>query len=657
LSKDVQKQKIGIPITNYTFEAMLNYLLFAKNVNARFLRNIIKLMDALDRRAYEKDQYIITVQNAIDIVSKMRYDGVSNSQYIKNALQQSVLDQKHVTHIFQKLEPMEKAEYDNLGKMIRDYVDYTYLFQSRLSIMGSYDELMNSNGKMIEEAVVGLKQNLEDLLSSMRRADVTREDSEAVAISAHPSKELKSRLAHLYDDLTDPRNIFKTGLKELNRILNGGVRRKGMLIIYGPTNSFKSGTLLYFALWILQFNPGLKSKIPGKKLAVVIVTMENTDGEELERIHAIYTQGLVEARSISKDTWLEQWDSILGNLNNDIELRILYKNPIDTTTIDIQAAVEELEEDQNLEVMAVIIDHLGNIKSRNRQSNVNDWRDTVQIAYELSDWAKSSNRALITAMHTNSSIDDRIAEAIAAGKTNLVRMLGRHCIADAKYIDRAVDLSIYIYKEYSNLDGKWYLGFKYEKQRGKRDRGSNVFYHPLDNDITLQYDEGLSICRSFPCIPGTENTIQMQQMAMVQGAPAGNGAMPIGGNPFTQNAQNPFAGRNSMMNAAMAPITPPILNSQQQIDFSIPNQESQTPPQSEQVAEYIQDDPNDKIEDINDDDFKDDEPFEEQEENQPENTDEAQDIEDSYFDSEDENIIKEIISAEASNGQQSTEEL
>jgi hypothetical protein len=589
-----------IPITTYTFESILNYLILQKSTNARFVRNIVRLMDSLDRKAYEKDDYIITALNAITDVARLRHDGISNTMYIKNYLLQGPYDQKHISHIYQTFEPLGKNEYDNLGKIVRDYVDYTYLYQSRNDIMSAYDELMNAHGKMATDTIDHLKDILENLVSVMRRANVMRESNEAVSVSAKPTKELKSELGKLYDNLTDPANIFKTGLKELNRFLNGGLRRKGMVIIYGPTNSFKSGALLYFALWIIQFNPGLKPKTPGKKLGIVIVTMENTRDEELERIHAIYTQGMVNVKDITREVWMEQWEQIFSSLGTDIELHIIYKSPIDTTTLDIQASVEELEEDNNLEIMAVIIDHLGNIKSRNRSSNINEWRETVQIAYELSDWGKSSNRAILTAMHTNSEIDRQLADAIQAGKTNLVKMLGRHCIADAKYIDRAVDLSLYIYLEYNNIDGQWYLGWKFEKQRGKRDRGSNIFYHRLDNGITLQYDEGTPVCKSFPCIPGTENTIQSQQIALYSNGGQPRAASGFGQNPFQQGFTNPFNNK-TVLGDTVRQNAPPaaILNAHPNTDYGIDTAISSPITDSE----YAQ---SESIDEINNADFKDD---------------------------------------------------
>ena len=44
-----------------------------------------------------------------------------------------------------------------------------------------------------------------------------------------------------------------------------------------------------------------------------------------------------------------------------------------------------------------------------------------------------------------------------------------------------------------------------ESNQGQTKRGL------LENEITLRYDQGLSGCNSYPCIPGTENSIQMAQ--------------------------------------------------------------------------------------------------------------------------------------------------
>ena len=258
----------------------------------------------------------------------------------------------------------------------------------------------------------------------------------------------------------------------------------------------------------MTFNPNIKPKFPNKKLAILMITMENTVEETMDRIHAIYTAGQVDPRNITKEEYLKQWENIFENLNTNFKLYIRYKQP-GTTSVGIITEVQEIEEDDNVEIAAVIIDHLGNMGKLDK--NADDRKGLINTTYEISDWAKQTDRAVITAMHTNSSFDEIRAEAEQNGKTNIVRSMGRHCIADAKYIDRAVDQSIYMLKERSNIDGKWYLGFKYEKVRSKKSNGSNVFYHLLENEITLRYDQGLPGCNSYPCIPGTENAIQMAQ--------------------------------------------------------------------------------------------------------------------------------------------------
>lgn len=508
----VKQQKVAIPIQTHTWEAILNYLISVRIINRRFIHNIIQLVSTIDTRPYIHDDYDVFLIKSIMFVAKVREDGVNNLNYIKTSIEQSDLDQNYVSQLYQNLaistEDMSKEEYDNLIELVSLYVDYGFIYYSWPLIVKAHDALINNNGRLTINEIQQIKELYESTLSKIRVADTTRNAENTLCIGQGAKRELKTEISQLYDSLTDPSNILVTGIKELNRFLNGGYRRKRMYIYYAPTNSFKSGILLYNALWIMTFNPEIKPKFPNKKLAILLITMENTVEETMDRIHAIYTAGQVDPRNISKEEYLKQWDDIFENLNTNFKLYIRYKQP-GTTSVGIMTEVQEIEEDDNVEIAGVIIDHLGNMGKLDK--NVDDRKGLINTTYELSDWAKQTDRTIITAMHTNSSFDEMRAEAEQNGKTNIVRSMGRHCIADAKYIDRAVDQSIYMLKERSNIDGKWYLGFKYEKVRSKKSNGSNVFYHLLENEITLRYDQGLNICNSYPCIPGTENSIQMAQ--------------------------------------------------------------------------------------------------------------------------------------------------
>ena len=508
----IKQQKIAIPIQTHTWEAILNYLISVRIINRRFIHNILQLIHSIDTRPYVNDDYDVFLIKSIDFVAKVREDGVNNLNYIKTSIEQSDLDQNYVSQLYQNLamstEDMSKEEYDNLIELVSLYVDYGFIYYSWPLIVKAHDALINNNGRLSFDEIQKIKELYESTLSKIRVSDTTRNAENTLCIGQGAKKELKNEISQLYDTLTDPSNILVTGIKELNRFLNGGYRRKRMYIYYAPTNSFKSGILLYNALWIMTFNPNIKPKFPNKKLAILMITMENTVEETMDRIHAIYTAGQVDPRNITKEEYLKQWENIFENLNTNFKLYIRYKQP-GTTSVGIITEVQEIEEDDNVEIAAVIIDHLGNMGKLDK--NADDRKGLINTTYEISDWAKQTDRAVITAMHTNSSFDEIRAEAEQNGKTNIVRSMGRHCIADAKYIDRAVDQSIYMLKERSNIDGKWYLGFKYEKVRSKKSNGSNVFYHLLENEITLRYDQGLPGCNSYPCIPGTENAIQMAQ--------------------------------------------------------------------------------------------------------------------------------------------------
>ena len=192
-------------------------------------------------------------------------------------------------------------------------------------------------------------------------------------------------------------------------------------------------------------------------------------------------------------------------------------------TIDeLREKVEDYEED-GFEVIALILDGLGNTGHPNPRLPKRE--ALIENAYAFSDLAKSKNLAGISVQHTNSMFDDRLVEAREQGKTNLIRMMGRHCIADAKYIDRAIDTSLYILLEQSPIDGKQYLGIKREKMRQKKTLGSNIMVHELVNGIYFQPDVMLNHPLSYAAIPGTEPNS------------GGQPIMPMG---VAQNPQQPF---------------------------------------------------------------------------------------------------------------------
>lgn len=599
-----KKQKVLMPITIHTFEAILNYLISVRTINRKFIRNIQELLSVMDERPYERDDYSMFVINAISFVAKIRDDGVNNLNYIRTSIEQSDLDVNFVNQMYQNLsmstEDMSKEEYENLSITVADFVDYAYIYYARPDIMRLYDELMNVDGRLSTEVIHNLKETFENVLSKIRIADSTRDSENTICLDSKQNRSLKNEVGRIYDKITDPSNTFVVGLKELNRFLNGGYQRGRMYMYYAPTNSFKSGILLYNALWIMQFNPNIKPKFPNKKLAILLINMENSVDETMDRIHGIYTGGQVDPRSITKEEYLKQWDDIFASLDTNFRLYIRYKSP-GSTSVDIQTMVDELEEDENCEIAAVIIDHLGNMGKLDK--NVDDRRGLINTTYELSDWAKRSDRLLISAMHTNSGFDDTLAEAIQNGKANLVRMMGRHCIADAKYIDRAVDQSIYLLKERSSYDGQWYIGFKYEKVRSKKSNGSNVFYHKLENEITLRYDTGLNGCFSFPCIPGTENSIQIAQ-AEANGMNQMGNVTPIQASSVMPShpiqSSQPFGnGGNNIQSQISKKMSQPIpMSFNQQTTFNINEVGNNT------VVENL----NEMIDSIDSDDFADDIP-------------------------------------------------
>lgn len=593
-------QKVMIPVNIQTFELILYYLISVRSMNRKFINNIQNLLKTMDLRGYMNDEYSMFLIKAIDFVANVRDDGINNLAYIRNAVEQSDLPQNYVNQLYDNIEmataDMTKDEYNNLNALVADYTDFSYLYKARPMIIKLFDEMMRGD-RLSTQVIRELKDQLEILLQKIRVTDSSRDTNMSICINGKNNKQMKSFVRKIYDDANDPSNTFKTGLKELNRLLDGGFRRRKTYLFPAPTNSFKSGILLYICLWIMMFNPDIKPRFPGRKLAIILITMENTVEETGERIHSIFTNGQVDPRFEAFDNYNADWTQILEALDSNFALYIEYMDPITTTAAKIQAKVEEIEEDNNFEAAVVVVDHLGNVQKMD--PNVPDWRGLVDSIYMLSGWAKTSERLLVTAMHTNSQFDTELAEARASGHENLVRRMGRHCIADAKYIDRAVDETIYMLKEFSNIDGQWYLGFKVEKSRMKRSSQNLTFYHKLENEIVLRWDEGTNYCWSSPCIPGTENAIQIaQQQANGIEAPTMPPTQPFGNH--TRTGGN-FGGAFNGFNKTM--MNPPLnLQINQPVDLGL-----QPMTQQQDYSQFKEDDSNtddfDFMDDISDDEF------------------------------------------------------
>lgn len=535
------KEKVNIPVTIQTLELSLYYLLSIPLIHKKFIKNIKDLLNMMDKTPYQNDDYQIFVIRAIEFTADLRGRGASNFKYIKSQLEQSGLDKNYVAKIYDDMSQNElsKEEYDNIVRVISDYVDYAYLYIARPLVMQCYDELISSNGNILSNAIAKLKKELESVVSHMRVADTSTNENNEIDFDGKGSKIPITDINRTYDNAHNPSKIFVTGLRELNRILNGGFQRGRTYIWYAPTNSFKSAILLYNALWIMEFNKDAKPKFPNKKLGILLLNMENSADETLERMFSIYSNGS-DVKEVDKETWVNEFP-IMQERWNDFRFYIRYVSP-GITPIEIESYVKELEEEKNVEICTVILDHLGNVGYvTKRAETYNAIKDTT---YALSHWAKENDILLITAMHTNSEFDAKLAEAQEAGQTNLVRKMGRHCIADAKAIDRVVDESIYILKEWNPYDSQWYIGFKRGKVRGSRRSGSDIFYHMLKNEIVLEYDnDPKKSCLSYPCVPGSSETIQMQQTKYHQNAQMQN--LNYGNKPYNSMPVSPLPNGNA----------------------------------------------------------------------------------------------------------------
>lgn len=502
-NRDLLNTKVRMPVSVDVLENILNYLLTQFEPNKRFIKNIKTLFEVLDLRIFERNDYELTLVTVLQHVVMSRLQGVSDTGYILNYLRSINIAEDFIAGIETMIYNKRNLGYDiyiHLDNMISGFLKYIFIFQFFPHFKKFYD-MFNFNGFIaIDNQVEDFLQCAEELVAKSRKVKRDRDAEKTISLNGTMTEDTIYSLSTVYDELTSPSSIYRTGLKELNRLLGGGFKRRRLYMFVGPTNNFKSGLLLYCALWIKQFNPEAKPKFSDKKLLVLVISMENDDIDTYDRLFSINTGGTLDIGNMYKEAYLEYWKTIFTKLNSNIDVELLYTAP--GKDIAYFRNKKQEYEDEGYEVIGMIIDHLGNTTAT---SSVGDTRkDLINNAYEMSDFAKSENIVCITAMHANSEFDNVLQKAKDEGKTNLVRMMGRHCIADAKYVDRAIDQTFYMLLEQSRIDGKMYLGLKREKTRQKRQMGADSFVMELVNGIVIQNDVYSNVSLTTPCIPGTE---------------------------------------------------------------------------------------------------------------------------------------------------------
>ena len=160
----------------------------------------------------------------------------------------------------------------------------------------------------------------------------------------------------------------------------------------GLPAGFKSGILLKTARDAKKYNKGLlTSRKPGKRPCILLVTMENTVEESVERLFNM----TVTPDDIRKFTpkevvqMLRDSGEMLLDDSNDIDIIIKYHSNRSIDTSDLYTIIEELSDD-NKDVRMLILDYIKRIRpaekakdEKEELKNITNELKTLAIDFDI----------------------------------------------------------------------------------------------------------------------------------------------------------------------------------------------------------------------------------------------------------------------------------
>ena len=193
---------------------------------------------------------------------------------------------------------------------------------------------------------------------------------------------------------------------------------------------FKSGILLKTARDIKKYNKGVPTKKVGKRKAVLIITMENSVEETVERLFnmTVTTDDIRNFTPKQVIKMLRDDGEMTLKDDDDIDIIIKYYPNRSIDTSDLYTIIEEIEDDGK-EVIALILDYIKRIRPAERGKDEKE--ELKNITNELKNLATELDIPVITAHQLNRTAASVVDAAMEANKEDLGRFVGRSNVGSA----------------------------------------------------------------------------------------------------------------------------------------------------------------------------------------------------------------------------------
>lgn len=432
------------------------------------LINIKTFMDKADPKQfgddYEKIKRIEFINRALD--ARLAYN-LNDKDMILKHINGGLLDEDFMNYA--NIGELDASEMNWVGETVSKGLKYFHIFNNADKM---YDVCLRiktadfSNKSALVKEFEDLTNNIQNEFRKCRHKDTTEVEF------GLEEDEFNSSIHDVYQEVMNPSRRLITGMQGLNEMLGGGFESGRVYVFFGLPGEGKSLTLLNLMYQVKKYNKSYKTKDPTKRPCVVLLTMENTVKESVERLYDVVSSG--DDMSNHTEDEIKNDFKIKGELylspDSPIDIRIKYQPTNSVDTSYLYTLVDDYA-DQGLEVIGIFMDYLGRIRAENH--NIENRLELGNVADEFKVFAAAKDIPVITAHQLNRDASKHIDEARQKNEHDLVRKLGRSNISDSIQILNNVDGAFSITPEYPQKGGK-YLGVQKMKLRAKNKSKDNL---------------------------------------------------------------------------------------------------------------------------------------------------------------------------------------
>lgn len=466
--------KFDIP----TLNMFIGYM-FKKSVQVtrRSLSNMKDLFDLIDEGVYEGNESLearfMFIKKALE--AKV-VKGFENDEAIISYCKTDV-DSTENNEIIKNIPVYTRINYEEMkyiNKVIEDRLRYAYLYYYKDALYESIEKLDSGSYKSFSQINDELTKICNDIIISARKSKSVQ-NTDTFSLS---DINFEETVTDIVTKLRNPSNTISTGIRKLNEILSPGFLSGRLYVFLALPGIYKSAMLLKILRDTKKFNKGLVAKKPGKRPTALLITMENSVSESLERLFNMVSGKSEPMKDFTPKQVLKYFNES-GEMSiteeDNVDLAIKYYPNRSISTADLYTIIDDMS-DNGQEVVILILDYLKRIRPAEKAKDEKE--ELKNVTNELKSLAEEYDIAVVSAQQLNRAGNMAIDAAMQSNKDDVTRFLGRSNVGTAFEIIENADWVSIINVERKRSTGQMYLTFKRLKIRYRALGDSDYFNHP-----------------------------------------------------------------------------------------------------------------------------------------------------------------------------------